>query len=127
MRWICLPMRGVEFLDVLQNGRVKLGVKLRICKKIGLISNQIVLVRFVVKPIKHIIVGTTRIRGYPLARKKHQVPNFFLLIKGENSKIGATIGIEAIIITVGISQLPVGIPIGTIIMRKSTIRSTFVK
>ena len=37
------------------------------------------------------------------------------------------IGIEAVIITVGISQLPVGIPIGTIIMIKSTIRSTFVK
>ena len=38
-----------------------------------------------------------------------------------------TVGIEAVIITVGISQLPVGIPIGTIIMRNSTIRSTFVK
>ena len=36
-------------------------------------------------------------------------------------------GIEAVIITVGISQLPVGIPIGTIIMIKSTIRSTLVK
>ena len=33
----------------------------------------------------------------------------------------------AVIITVGISQLPVGIPIGTIIMIKSTIRSTCVK
>ena len=37
------------------------------------------------------------------------------------------IGIDAVIITVGISQLLVGIPIGTIIMIKSTIRSTFVK
>ena len=53
--------------------------------------------------------------------------NLILQIKGENGKIGVAIGIEAVIITVGISQLPVGIPIGTIIMIKSTIRSTFVK
>ena len=47
--------------------------------------------------------------------------------QGENWQNRAAIGIEVIIITVGISQLLVGIPIGTIIMRKSTIRSTFVK
>ena len=52
---------------------------------------------------------------------------FFKYNCGENGKIGVAIGIEAVIITVGISQLPVGIPIGTIIMIKSTIRSTFVK
>ena len=46
---------------------------------------------------------------------------------GGNGKIGVAIGIEAVIITLGISQLPVGIPIGTIIMIKSTNRSTFVK
>ena len=63
MRRICSPMRGVEFPDASQKGSVKLRVKLRILTKIGLIF----LVRFVVKPIKHIIVGTTRIRGYRLA------------------------------------------------------------
>ena len=33
------------------------------------IENQIFLVRFVVKPIKHTIVGTTRARGCRLVRK----------------------------------------------------------
>ena len=47
--------------------------------------------------------------------------------QGGNCKIGVAIGIEAVIITVRISQLPVGIPIGTKIKIKSTIRSTFVK
>ena len=69
MRRICLPMDGVEFLDASQKGNLKLSVKLRILQKIGLIGNQIFLVKFVVKPIKHMIVGTTRIRGYQLARK----------------------------------------------------------
>ena len=69
MRRICLPMRWVEFPDASQKGSVKLGVKLHILTNIGLIGNQIFLVRFVVKPIKHIIVGTTRIRGYRLAQK----------------------------------------------------------
>ena len=40
--------------------------------------------------------------------------NLILRIKGENGKIGVAIGIEAGIITVGISQLPVEISIGTI-------------
>ena len=118
-------MRGLEFPDALQKGSVKLEVKLRILTKIGLIGNQVFLVRFVVKPIRHISTGTTRIRGYRLARKYHQVPNFFLRTKGEIGKIWAAIEIEVVIITVVISQLPVGIPKGTIIMRKSTIRSTF--
>ena len=47
--------------------------------------------------------------------------------QGGNWQTEAAIGIKVIIITVGTSQLPLGIPIGTIIMRKSTIRSTFVK
>ena len=39
----------------------------------------------------------------------------------------AAIGIKVVIITVEISQLLVGISIETIVMRKPTIRSTFVK
>ena len=69
MRRICSPMHRVEFPDASQKGNVKLRVNLRILTKIGLIGNQIFLVRFVVKPIKHIIAGTTRIRGYRLVRK----------------------------------------------------------
>ena len=69
MRRICLPMQGVEFPDVSQKGNVKLSVNLRILTETRLIENQVFLVRFVVKPIKHIIVGTTRVRGYPLVRK----------------------------------------------------------
>ena len=55
--------------DALQKGIVRLRVKLRIITEIRLIENQIFLVRFVVKPIKHIIVGTTRARGCRLVRK----------------------------------------------------------
>ena len=62
-------MRGVEFPDASQKGSVKLGVKLCIHKKIGLIGNRVLLVRSVVKPIRHITVGTTRIRGYRLVGK----------------------------------------------------------
>ena len=80
-----------------------------------------------VKPIQHITVGTTRIRGYRPVQKKHQVLNFILQIKGKIGKIGAIIGIEVEIIIVEISQLPVGIPIEIIAMRKSFIRSIFVK
>ena len=63
MRRICLLMQGMEFPDASQKGSVKLRVKLRILTKTRLIENQVFLVRFVVKPIKHIIVGTTRVRG----------------------------------------------------------------
>ena len=73
MRRIRSPMHGVEFPDASKKGNVELRVNLRILTKIGLIGNQIFLVRFVVKPIKHTIVGTTRIRGYLLARKKYLV------------------------------------------------------
>ena len=48
-------------------------------------------------------------------------------IRGKIGKIGAGIGIRVGIITVGISQLPAGILMGPIAMKKSTIRSTFVK
>ena len=57
------PMQGVEFPDASQKGNVKLRVKLRIITETRLIENQVFLVRFVVKPNKHIIVGTTRVRG----------------------------------------------------------------
>ena len=53
MRRICSPMHGMEFPDASKKGNVELRVNLRILKKIGLIGNQIFLVRFVVKPIKH--------------------------------------------------------------------------
>ena len=69
MRRICLPMQGVEFPDASRKGIVGLRVKLCIITEIRLIENQIFLVRFVVKPIKHIIVGTTRARGCRLVRK----------------------------------------------------------
>ena len=58
MRRICSPMQGVEFLNASQKGNVKLRVNLRILTETRLIENQVFLVRFVVKPIKHIIVGT---------------------------------------------------------------------
>ena len=59
----------VEFLDASQKGIVRLRVMFRIITEIRLIENQIFLVRFVLKPIKHIIVGTTRARGCRLVRK----------------------------------------------------------
>ena len=69
MRRICSPMQGVEFRDASQKGNVKLRVNLRILTETRLIENQVFLVRFVVKPIKHIIVGTTRVRGCQMVRK----------------------------------------------------------
>ena len=69
MRRICSPMQGVEFPDASQKGIVRLRVKFRIITEIRVIENQVFLVRFVVKPIKHIIVGTTRARGCRLVRK----------------------------------------------------------
>ena len=69
MRRICLPMLKVEFPDASRKGSLKLGVKLRILLKISLIKNRVILVKSLVKPIRHITVGTTRIRGYRLALK----------------------------------------------------------
>ena len=69
MRRICLLMQGVEFLDASQKGIVRLRVKFRLITEIRLMENQVFLVRFVVRPIKHIIVGTTRARGCRLVRK----------------------------------------------------------
>ena len=57
MRQICSPMQGVDFPDGSQKGNVKLRVKLRILTETRLMENQVFLVRFVVKPIKHIIVA----------------------------------------------------------------------
>ena len=127
MRRICSLIRGVVFLDATQNDSVKLGVKLCILLKIGFDRKPNGFCKICGKPIRHITVGTTRIRGYQLERKKHQVLNSIHQIRGKIGKIGAAIGSGVEIITVGTSQLLVGIPKELIAMRKVTIRSTFVK